>query len=145
MAALGAGPPPELMGVLYGAWEALTVAAGLATLGALDAKLYDKLEDMAGRLEEGIKANLSQLSLGYQYQRVGSMACLFFNDKPVTNYTQASSSDIERFAVYFGAMLEQGIYLPPSQFEAFFISAAHTPEDIDKTIKANLQALQEAK
>ncbi len=123
----------------------LAVAAGLATLRALDKEVYDKLENMAGRLEQGIKANLSQLSLGYQYQRVGSMGCLFFNDKPVQNYSQASGSDTEKFAVYFRAMLEQGIYLPPSQFEAFFISGAHRPEDIEQTIEANLRALRAAK
>ena len=70
------------------------------------------------------------------------MACLFFAEQPVENYAQASSSDTERFAVYFRAMLEQGIYLPPSQFEAFFISAAHTLEDIDRTVDANFAALQ---
>ena len=123
----------------------LAVAAGLATLQALNAQLYDKLENMANRLEQGIRKNFSQLSLQYQYQRVGSMACLFFTEQPVRNYAQASSSDTERFAVYFRTMLEQGIYLPPSQFEAFFISATHTPEDIEKTIEANLRALQAAK
>ena len=70
------------------------------------------------------------------------MACLFFTEQPVINYAQASSADTERFAAYFRAMLEQGIYLPPSQFEAFFISAAHTDEDIDRTIRANLLAFQ---
>ncbi len=100
---------------------------------------------MAERLEQGIRANLSQLSLGYQYQRVGSMACLFFRERPVGNYAQASSCNTKRFAAYFRSMLEQGIYLPPSQFEAFFISAAHTPEDIEKAIEANLRALQTRK
>ncbi len=123
----------------------IAVAAGLATLNALNSGLYQKLEEMACQLEQGIKANLSQLSLAYQYQRVGSMACLFFTEQPVGNYAQASSADTERFAMYFRKMLEQGIYLPPSQFEACFISAAHEPEDIEKTIEANLRALRATK
>ncbi len=120
----------------------IAVAAGLATLRALNEEVYTKLESLASRLENGFKNNLAKLSLPFQFQRVGSMACLFFTEQPVGNYAQASSSDTERFAVYFRAMLEQGIYLPPSQFEAFFISAAHTLEDIDRTVDANFAALQ---
>ena len=120
----------------------IAVAAGLATLKALDANLYKKLEASAARLEAGFMHNLAELSLPYHFQRVGSMCCLFFTDQHVWNYQQATSSDTKRFATYFRAMLEQGIYLPPSQFEAFFISAAHTDEDIDRTIQANFRALQ---
>ena len=123
----------------------LAVAAGLATLRTLNEEVYTKLESLANRLENGFRDNLAKLSLPFQFQRVGSMACLFFTEQPVRNYAQASSSDTERFAVYFRAMLEQGIYLPPSQFEAFFISAAHIPEDIEKTIEANLRALRTTK
>ena len=123
----------------------IAVAAGLASLRALDGEVYSKLESLASRLENGFRGNLAELSLPFQYQRVGSMACLFFTEQPVGDYSQANSSDTERFARYFRAMLEQGIYLPPSQFEAFFISAAHDPEDIEKTIEANLQALRASK
>lgn len=123
----------------------IAVAAGLATLKALNTETYSKLEVLASQLEEGFRNNLAKLSLPYQFQRVGSMACLFFNEIPVENYQQAASSDTERFAVYFRAMLEQGIYLPPSQFEAIFISAAHMPEDIEQAIEANLQALRTTK
>ena len=123
----------------------IAVAAGLATLTDLNSETYSKLEVLAGQLEEGFRNNLAKLSLPYQLQRVGSMACLFFNEKPVENYQQASASDTERFGAYFRAMLEQGIYLPPSQFEAFFISAAHTPGDIAKAIEANLGALRKTK
>ena len=123
----------------------IAVAAGLATLRTLNEEVYTKLESLANRLENGFRDNLAKLSLPFQFQRVGSMACLFFTEQPVRNYAQASSSDTERFAVYFRAMLEQGIYLPPSQFEAFFISAAHIPEDIEKTIEANLRALRTTK
>ena len=123
----------------------IAVAAGLATLKALNSEIYSTLEGLAGQLEEGFRNNLATLSLPYKFQRVGSMACLFFNEKPVENYQQASSSDTQCFAAYFRSMLEQGIYLPPSQFEAFFISAAHTPEDIAKAIEANLRALRTTK
>ena len=120
----------------------IAVAAGLATLRALDIDVYNKIESLAGRLEDGFRNNLAKLSLPFQFQRVGSMACLFFADEPVRNYALASSSDTGRFAAYFRAMLDQGIYLPPSQYEAFFVSAAHDAEDIEKAIEANLQALE---
>ena len=119
----------------------IAVAAGLTTLRALDAGLYEKLEALGSALEKGLRANLSRLRLPYCFQRVGSMACLFFGEHPVLNYGDADSCDMGRFAAYFHAMLAQGVYLPPSQFESFFISAAHTPQDIDRTVAANLKAL----
>ena len=121
----------------------LAVSAGLATLNALNDDTYDKLEALAARLEAGFRDNLAKLSLPYTFQRVGSMACLFFTKQQVQNYQQAASSDTRKFAAYFRAMLEQGIYLPPSQFEAIFISTAHSQQDIDRTIQANYRALQE--
>ena len=69
------------------------------------------------------------------------MSCLFFTDQPVRNLDDATGCDTEKFARYFHAMLEKNIYLPPSQFEANFISAAHSENDIDKTIEANYNAL----
>ena len=69
------------------------------------------------------------------------MACLFFTDKAVMNYDDALTCDTKLFAHYYHGMLENGIYLPPSQFEAFFISTAHTTEDIDRTITANYSVL----
>ncbi len=71
------------------------------------------------------------------------MACLFFTDRPVRCWADADSCDRDRFAAYCRAMLAAGIYLPPSQFETFFISAAHTEEDIDRTVEANAAALEE--
>ncbi len=119
----------------------IAVAAGLTTLRAPDAGLYEKLEALGSALENGFRANLSRLGLPYRFQRVGSMACLFFGERPVLNYGDADSCDKDRFAAYFRAMLAEGVYLPPSQFESFFISAAHTPQDIDRTVAANLKAL----
>jgi len=120
----------------------IAVAAGLTTLKGLDAGVYEKLEALARRLEEGVRDNLSRLALPYRFQRVGSMMCLFFTDRPVLNYSDAQACDKERFSAYFRAMLEEGVYLPPSQFEAFFIGAAHTAGDIDRTVEANFNALQ---
>jgi len=120
----------------------IAVAAGLATLKTLDSEIYAKLEALSARLETGFTENLSKLSLPYHFQRVGSMCCLFFTVQPVINYQQVACADTRLFAGYFRAMLEQGIYLPPSQFEAFFISTAHTNDDIDRTIQANLSSLQ---
>lgn len=122
----------------------LATAAGLATLGGLTPESYERLETLAARLEAGIRKNLGELSLPYRYQRVGSMACLFFTDGPVRCYGDAQACDTGRFAAYFRAMLRSGIYLPPSQFEAFFISTAHTEDDIDRTVAANLEALRAA-
>ncbi len=142
MRLLAPAGPVYQAGTLSG--NPIAVAAGLATLRAADSETYGRLEARAQRLVGGVKETLARLSLPFVFQRVGSMACLFFTDRPVACYRDAQSSDTERFAAYFRSMLEQGIYLPPSQFEAFFISAAHSEEDIDRTIAANFRALQDA-
>ena len=123
----------------------IATAAGLATLRALGPQVYRRVEALSARLEAGLRRNLEELSLPWCLQRVGSMFCLFFTDRSVRNYDDALSSDTERFADYFRRMLELGIYLPPSQFETFFVSAAHTEQDIDRTIEANRQALRAAR
>jgi glutamate-1-semialdehyde 2,1-aminomutase len=120
----------------------LATAAGLATLSRLDAAAYERLEALSARLEDGILRNLADLSLPWQYQRVGSMGCLFFAEEPVGSYADARTCDTERFGRYFRAMLDRGVYLPPSQFEACFISTAHSEEDIDRTVGASREALQ---
>jgi glutamate-1-semialdehyde 2,1-aminomutase len=121
----------------------LAVSAGLAQLNSLTDDIYATLETRSAQLEGGIKDNLASLNLSYQYQRIGSMGSLFFTDKPVENLDDAMTCDTKLFGKYFHQMLKQGIYLPPSQFEANFISAAHSEEDIKKTIAANKKALQE--
>jgi glutamate-1-semialdehyde 2,1-aminomutase len=140
MQMLSPAGPVYQAGTLSG--NPVAVAAGLATLNELSAKTYKLLEERASQLEAGIKANLQKLSLNYQYQRVGSMACLYFTDRPVRNFDEALRCDTKAFGRYFHAMLAEGVYLPPSQFEAFFISIAHTEEDIDKIIAANYTALK---
>jgi len=140
MEMLAPAGPVYQAGTLSG--NPLAVAAGLATLNQLREETYEALENRAVQLEQGIRGNLEKLGLNYQYQRVGSMACLFFTDRPVTNYDQAISCDTKTFGRYFHAMLEKGIYLPPSQFEVFFLSTAHTEEDIADTIEANYNSLK---
>ena len=120
----------------------IAVAAGLATLNQLNPQLYQLLEQRAVQLETGFKKNLQSLDLPYPFQCIGSMACLFFTDKPVKNFDDALTCDTDIFARYFHSMLDQGITLPPSQFEAFFISAAHSEQDIENTITANYHALK---
>jgi glutamate-1-semialdehyde 2,1-aminomutase len=123
----------------------LAMAAGFTMLRILSANkmIYKQLEQHSAQLEEGIKENLEKLGLGYTVNRVASMLTLFFTSKPVTDYDSAKTSDTAKFSKYFNAMLELGIYLPPSQFEAAFISTAHTERIIEKTIRANYKALQQ--
>ncbi|MGD0036907.1 MAG: glutamate-1-semialdehyde 2,1-aminomutase [Bacteroidota bacterium] len=122
----------------------LAMAAGFTILRILHANkmIYKQLEQRSVQLEEGLKENLQKLGLGYTFNRVGSMFTLFFTSKLVTDYDSAITSDIIKFSKYFNAMLEQRIYLPPSQFETAFISTAHTERIIEKTIKASYKALQ---
>jgi glutamate-1-semialdehyde 2,1-aminomutase len=122
----------------------LAMAAGLTMLHILHANkmIYKILEQRAAQLEEGIRDNLNKLGLGYTFNRVGSMWTLFFTSKSIIDYETARTSDTAKFSSYFNAILEQGIYLPPSQFESAFISTAHSEKIIEKTIKANYRALQ---
>ena len=122
----------------------LALAAGFVMLSTLNrnASIYSVLESRSKRLEMGIRSNLQKLGLDYTLNRVGSMFTLFFTAREVVDYDSAKSSDTKIFSKYFGKMLEQGIYFPPSQFEAAFISAAHSVRDIDRTIKANYEALK---
>jgi glutamate-1-semialdehyde 2,1-aminomutase len=123
----------------------LAMSAGLAALRHIrkTENLYDILEEKARYLEEGLKDNLKRLNKSFSINRVGSMSCLFFTDKPVTDFNSAMKSDAELYGKYFHKMLERNIYLAPSQFEAMFISTAHSIEDLDKTIEANYSALKE--
>jgi glutamate-1-semialdehyde 2,1-aminomutase len=116
----------------------LAMAAGYEMLSLLSSSrsIYKTIERQSSRLETGIRGILSRLGLPYRLNRVGSMFTLFFTEKEVVDYASASASDRTAFAAYFREMLAQGIYLPPSQFEAAFISAAHSTEDIAKTLRA---------
>jgi glutamate-1-semialdehyde 2,1-aminomutase len=121
----------------------LAMAAGLATLRILrDDSPYQRLEALSARLEEGLRRAARDARVPHVVQRVGSMITLFFTPDPVHNYEDAKKSDTKRFARFFWEMLARGVYLPCSQFEAAFVSAAHTEEDIDRTIEAARGALQ---
>jgi glutamate-1-semialdehyde 2,1-aminomutase len=120
----------------------VATAAGLSTLKNLDEDAYRRIEQAGSRLEQGIRANIERTSADAHVVRVGSMMCLFFRADPVTCYGDAQDCNMERFAAYHREMLQRGVYLPPSQFESFFVSAAHTPEDIARTVDANHEALR---
>ena len=117
----------------------LAMAAGIATLGAIidgGGPLYARLESESSRLAAGIDAAARDAGVPCVVQRVGSMFTPFFTDAPVADFSDAGRCDTARFARFFSAMLDAGVYLPPSQFEAGFVSAAHSPADIDATIAA---------
>ncbi len=113
------------------------VAAGLATLSQLKKQNpYPKLESMTECLCGGITQTLSAKGIEHQINRIGSMFTLFFNDIEITDYDSAAKSDTDRYGQYFRHMLECGVYLPPSQFEANFLSTAHTERHLEKTLAA---------
>jgi len=124
----------------------LAMRAGHAVLSKIAEEkdtLYDELEAFGAALEEGTQDNLDALGLNYTTTRVGAMGSLFFTDQRVVDQETAQSTDTDRYAAYFHAMLEQGIYLPPSQFEAFFFGASHGEEELEATLKAQHEALKE--
>ncbi|MBI3194741.1 MAG: glutamate-1-semialdehyde 2,1-aminomutase [Ignavibacteriae bacterium] len=122
----------------------LAMAAGYTLLSLLsnNKSIYKILEQTSSWLEDGIKENLKKLGFGYQLNRVGSMFTLFFTEQNVVDADSARTSDTKQFAKYFAKMLNREIYLPPSQFEAAFISTAHNEREIELTLKANLQSLK---
>jgi glutamate-1-semialdehyde 2,1-aminomutase len=121
----------------------LAMAAGLTTIQILkDEAPYDRLDALTARLAEGFEKAATDAKVAHVVQRVGSMITLFFNPDPVHNYDDAKRSDTRLFGRFFWEMLARGVYLPCSQFEAAFVSAAHTEADIDHTIQAAGEALQ---
>jgi glutamate-1-semialdehyde 2,1-aminomutase len=105
-------------------------------------QIYTKLESISQRIEEGFRANLRQIGKDYTINRIGSMISLFFTEQEVYDFSSAKTSDTVLFGRYFNAMLENGIYLAPSQFETLFISTSIDEEIADKIIEANLASLQ---
>jgi len=122
----------------------LAMSAGLAALNHIknNPNIYSLLEGKGKYLEDGIKTGIKSVNKNYQLNRVGSMMTLFFTEEPVIDYNTAVKSDTKLFAKYFHEMLNRVIYFPPAQFEAMFISTAHSKEDLDKTIEANFEALK---
>ncbi len=114
----------------------VAVSAALATLERLDDGLYTRLEALGARLEQGLLAAIARRGVTACVQRVGSMITLFFAKGPIRSWAEASGSDTKAFGRWHGQMLERGFYWPPAQFEAAFISGAHTEQDIDATLAA---------
>ncbi len=115
----------------------LATAAGSAMLRVLrSADLYDRLESLSARLETGLRAAAVAAGVAHHFARVGSMMTLFFTAEPVVDWPSASRCDTKRFARWFWGMLQRGVYLPCSQYEALFVSTAHTETEIDATIAA---------
>jgi glutamate-1-semialdehyde 2,1-aminomutase len=122
----------------------LAMRAGIATLDQLDAPgLYERIERTAAKLVSGLRKTLGETKIAGQVNAIGSLATLFFTGDPVHNYSDAKKSDTKRYTQYFRAMLERGVFLAPSQFEASFVSAAHTEADIDSAVKAARDSLQQ--
>ena len=121
----------------------LAMRAGLASLSKLaSSNFYSSLEKKGERLAEGIGAALGQAGVPAQVNQVGSLLTIFFSEAPVTDYASAKKSDTAKFGRFFQEMLKRGFLLPPSQYEALFISAAHSDEDIAQTLAAVTEASQ---
>ncbi|MBB3867627.1 glutamate-1-semialdehyde 2,1-aminomutase [Parageobacillus toebii NBRC 107807] len=114
----------------------LAMTAGYETLIQLTPETYDEFRKKADRLEEGLREAAEKYEIPHTINRAGSMIGFFFTNEEVTNYEKAKTSNLEMFAAYYREMAEQGIFLPPSQFEGLFLSTEHTDEDIEKTIAA---------
>ncbi|WP_202113198.1 glutamate-1-semialdehyde 2,1-aminomutase [Paenibacillus sp. MMS18-CY102] len=119
----------------------LAMAAGYTTLKLMTPEVYERLERLSVRLQLGFESNAAKLGVASTINRVGSMVCPFFTDTHVINFDTAKTSDLEKFKKYFGAMLDLGVSVAPSQFEGMFVSGVHTEADIDFTIEAHAEAL----
>jgi glutamate-1-semialdehyde 2,1-aminomutase len=152
------GGPKEIMdmvaplGPMYQAGtlsgNPLAMAAGCAMLKQLrDRKeeIYPQLETLSGQLVEGVAAAAREAGVALCYNRVGSMFTWFFTKGPVTDWDSASKSNAEAFGKFFRSMLDSGVYLPPSQYEAAFLGAAHTEDDVQRTIATAKQAFEAVK
>ena len=121
----------------------LAMRAGIATLHELKKPgLYEGIETQAKRLVAGLRKALAEAGIAAQVNSIGSLSTVFFAPQPVANYADAKRSDAKLYARFFREMLQRGIFLAPSQFEAAFVSVSHTPEDIDRTIAAASEALK---
>lgn len=122
----------------------IAMKMGLNTLTYLKnhPEVYDIVEERAKRLEAGFNANIKATGVKAVVNRYAGMSALFFTDQPVTDFTSVMTSDTDMYSRYFGMMFDAGNLIPPSQFEGIFVSAAHSDEDIDKTIADNRAALE---
>jgi glutamate-1-semialdehyde 2,1-aminomutase len=121
----------------------LAMAAGNVMVDLLsEARVYDLLEEKSNKLCDGLQKNVQELGISAQFTRVGSMFSMFFTDQKIENFDTVKTCDTEFFKRYFNALLEEGVYIAPSQFEVGFMSAIHSDKEIDQTIAANLKALK---
>ncbi|MCF7811900.1 glutamate-1-semialdehyde 2,1-aminomutase [bacterium] len=120
----------------------LAMAAGLKTLQLLEDYIYQNLEESSAKLTAGLKSAAESAGIQVVVQRVGSMLTLFFTDRPVRNMQDAKASDHKRFAHLFNGMIDEGVHLPPSGYEAWFISAAHDEGTIEKTVETAEKVLK---
>ncbi|PTF69384.1 glutamate-1-semialdehyde 2,1-aminomutase [Staphylococcus chromogenes] len=122
----------------------LSMKAGIALLEVLEKEgVYEKLNQLGARLEEGLQASIDKYQIKATINRVRGALTVYFTDEKVTHYDQADQSDVEQFAKFFKLMLQQGINLAPSKYEAWFLTTEHTEEDIDQTLKAADYAFQQ--
>ena len=124
----------------------LAMSAGLTVLNLLENKVYEKLENISKKIEDGWNKNIIETETKAHIARVGSMMTLFFSDKnQINNYNDALELNTEQYTKYFKSMLNMGVYLPPSQYECLFLSTAIDDDDINHLIKSNKKALEELK
>jgi glutamate-1-semialdehyde 2,1-aminomutase len=142
MARIAPEGPVYQAGTLAG--NPVAMRAGLETLRVLHetADAYARLDAMGARLEGGLKEGIREAGVRAHAARRGSMLTLFFTDQPVSDWTSAATCDTKMYGVFFHKMLEEGVYLPPAQFETFFVSLAHTDSEIDRTVQAARRALR---
>ncbi len=142
MAMVSPEGPVYQAGTLSG--NPLAMTAGIETLKILSKKdTYKKLENAAALLEKGLTDAAKKAGAGTRFYRAGTMFCTYFTDTDVVDYATAKTSDTAKFSKFFSGMLKRGIYMAPSQFEAGFISLAHTRKDIEKTVKAAYESFLE--
>ena len=123
----------------------LAMTAGIEMIKLLSGQsVYDELERKSEKLCAGYESNVKKLGIKAQFTRVGSMFSMFFTDQNIIDFESVKSSDTNFFRSYFTSLLQEGVYIAPSQFEAGFMSAVHTDEEIEQTIEANYKALQKA-
>jgi glutamate-1-semialdehyde 2,1-aminomutase len=122
----------------------LAMAAGIWSLGRLTPRLFTRLRSLGARLASGLADAAREAGVALQVNAAGSLLTPFFTDRPVLNFQSATSANTAQYAAFFRGMISRGIYPPPSQFEAWFLSAAHTVKDVDRTITAARSAMRDA-
>jgi glutamate-1-semialdehyde 2,1-aminomutase len=120
----------------------LAMTAGIWALDQLTPRLYSNLSALTARLASGLAEAARSAGVAVQVNAIGSLLTPFFTDRPVRDYASATGADVDQYARFFRGMITRGVYPPPSQFEAWFLSAAHTPKDVEKTIAAARGAMK---